>query len=146
MWPDRWPKTIGFKELRHDDRPGRRRKRLPTRPGSRDHQEAGRSKSEVGGSLSSVQRTAKKELGLKPSELHKAHLLTGEIKRVRLDRCRQLRERAGNGSCSRMRSGSPWSLLATFRYFLFVSVSYTHLICWLHQTVRGRATDEECAG
>jgi len=103
-------KTIKrFKEVGHaGDRPGRGRKRTVNTSQNRQIIKKRIQRNslvsmrkiarETGMSRESVRNIAKNELGLKPYKLQKGQGLTQENKRVRLERCRQLKHRAA-GTC-----------------------------------------------
>lgn len=57
---------------------------------------------EIGVNRESVRLIAKNELHLKPHKLQKVHLLTDDNKRVRLQRCRQLKRRAAGQKWERI--------------------------------------------
>lgn len=94
-----------FKELGHDGRrPGSGRKRTVNTSANRQiiRKRVRRNSKvsmrkiarETGMGRESVRQMAKRELGLKPYKLQKVQLLTDENKRVRLERCLQLKRRA----------------------------------------------------
>jgi len=72
---------------------GKIRKRLRRNPG----QSLGKVAKMTGISATSVRRIAKRNLGLKPYKIHKAHELTVTQKKNRLLRSKQLLQRAANG-------------------------------------------------
>ncbi|KAM8701702.1 hypothetical protein ACLKA7_004873 [Drosophila subpalustris] len=73
---------------------------------------------ETGIKRESVRQMAKKHLGLKPYKLQKVQLLTDENKRVRLQRCRQLKRRA---------AGQRWErILFTDEKLFTVEQSHNH--------------------
>ncbi|KAM8702243.1 hypothetical protein ACLKA7_005106 [Drosophila subpalustris] len=94
-----------FNELGHKgDRPGRGRKSTVNNSANRQiirkrvkqnpRVSMRKIARETGIKRESVRQMAKKHLGLKPYKLQKVQLLTEENKRVRLQRCRQLKRRA----------------------------------------------------
>lgn len=102
-----------FKELGHEgDRAGRGRKRTANTSRNRkiikkriklnSRVSMRKIARETGISRESVRRIAKEELNLKPYKLQKVQLLTDENKRVRLQRCRQLKRRAAGRQWERI--------------------------------------------
>ncbi|KAM8719038.1 hypothetical protein ACLKA7_011701 [Drosophila subpalustris] len=94
-----------FNELGHEgDRPGRGRKSTVNNSANRQiirkrvkrnpRVSMRKIARETGIKRESVRQTAKKHLGLKPYKLQDVQLFTDENKRVRLQRCRQLKRRA----------------------------------------------------
>lgn len=98
-----------FKELGHDGRrPGSGRKRTVNTASNRKiikkrvQRNPRKIARETGISERSVRRIAKEELLLKPYKLHKVQRLTEDNKRVRLQRCRQLKRRAAGDRWERI--------------------------------------------
>ncbi|KAL7737264.1 hypothetical protein ACLKA6_012888 [Drosophila palustris] len=118
-----------FNQLGHEgDRPGRGRKSTVNNSANRQiiRKRVKRNPRfsmrkiarETGIKRESVRQMAKKHLGLKPYKLQKVQLLTDENKRVRLQRCRQLKRRA---------AGQRWErILFTDEKLFTVEQSHNH--------------------